>query len=280
MLGILLGLGASLAWGVGDFISASRTRLITVLSVLVCGQAVGFVWIGLVALVAHEPVPDARYIAYSALGAVAGTIGLACFLRGMAVGKISVVAPLAALAAVVPVVVGIATGDRPGVLQLAGMVVALAGAVMASRERDAEGGRRTKLAAGVLLAAMSAFAWGWFFLAMDVASDGGAVWASLVNRITSVTLLLLAALVMRPKLADARPHLPALALAGTLDVSANLLFAAASTEGLISLVSVAGSLYPVITVLLARVVLKEQVHRIQEAGVAAALAGVVLIAAS
>jgi len=135
------------------------------------------------------------------------------------------------------------------------------------------------LAAGVLLAAMSAFAWGWFFLAMDVASDGGAVWASLVNRTTSLTLLLGAALVMRPPLREAKPHLPALAVAGTLDVSANLLFAAGSTLGLVSLVSVAGSLYPVVTVMLARVVLKERVERVQELGVAVALAGVVLIAA-
>src|SRR4051794_31607255 len=118
MLGILLGLAASVSWGVGDFISASRTRVITVLTVLVCSQAVGFVWIGAVALIAREPVPESRYIVFSVLGAVAGTIGLACFLRGMSVGKISVVAPIAALAAVVPVAVGIATGDRPSALQL------------------------------------------------------------------------------------------------------------------------------------------------------------------
>jgi drug/metabolite transporter (DMT)-like permease len=278
MVGILLGLSASLAWGVGDFISASRSRMIAVLSVLVCSQAVGFVWIGAVALVAQEPVPDTRELLLAVLSAVAGTAGLVCFFRAIAVGKMSLVVPIAATAAAIPVVVGIASGDRPSVLQLLGMVVALAGAVMASREPGEEG-ERGSLAAGVLLAALSALFIGVFFLAIDGASDGGAVWASLVNRITSVALLLAAFAVVRPKLGRARPHLAALALAGTLDVSANLLFAAASTEGLISLVSVAGSLYPVITVLLARVVLKERVHRIQEAGVAAALGGVVLIAA-
>src|SRR3954447_9520068 len=272
MLGILLGLAASVSWGVGDFISASRTRFISVLAVLVCSQAVGFIWIGGVALVAQEPVPAARYILFSVLGAIAGTIGLACFLRGMAVGKISLVAPIAAMAAVVPVVVGIATGDRPSTLQGAGMVIALAGAVLASRERDPDGGGGSKLAAGVLLAAASAFAWGWFFLAIDVASDGGAVWASLVNRATSMTILLVAAIFLRPKLRDARPHLGLLAIAGTLDVSANLMFAAASTKGLVSLVSVTGSLYPVVTVMLARVILHERVERVQELGIAAAIA--------
>src|SRR5215212_6268394 len=107
---------------------------------------------------------------------------------------------------------------------------------MASREPDREGPGGSRLAAGVLLAALSAFAWGWFFLAIDVASDGGAVWASLVNRTTSLVILVAAALLMRPPLRAARPHLPALAIAGTLDVSANLLFAAASTKGLVSLV--------------------------------------------
>jgi drug/metabolite transporter (DMT)-like permease len=278
MLGIGLALAASLCWGFGDFIGGWKSRLLPVLVVLVCSQLVGLVWIGGVALIAQDPVPDAREIALAAASAVAGTAGLVCFFRAIAIGKMSLVVPIAATAAVVPIIVGIATGDRPSVLQLFGMVVALGGAVMASREPGEEG-ERGSLAAGVLLAALSALFIGFFFLAIDGASDGGAVWASLVNRITSVTLLLLVAAVVRPKLAAARPHLGALALAGTLDVSANLLFAGASTKGLISLVSVAGSLYPVITVLLARVVLKEQVHRIQEAGVVVALAGVVLIAA-
>ena len=278
MLGVGLALAASLCWGLGDFIGGSKSRVLPVLVVLIYSQLVGLVWIGGVALIAQDPVPDTREIALAALSAVAGTAGLVCFFRAIAIGKMSLVVPIAATAAVVPVVVGIATGDRPSELQLFGMAVALAGAVMASREPGAEG-ERGSLAAGVLLAALSALFIGFFFLAIDGASDGGAVWASLVNRITSVTLLLVAVAAIRPPLTGVGPHLPALAGAGTLDVSANLLFAAASTKGLISLVSVAGSLYPVITVLLARVVLKERVHRIQEAGVVAALGGVVLIAA-
>ncbi|HEX4717365.1 MAG TPA: DMT family transporter [Thermoleophilaceae bacterium] len=279
MLGIGLALLASLAWGFGDFIGGAKSRVLPVLVVIVCSQVVGFVWIAGVAAIAHEPVPGGREAAFAALSALAGTAGLACFFRAIAIGKMSLVVPIASMAGVVPVIVGIATGDRPSVVQLAGMVIALAGAVLASREPD-EGARGgSKLAAGVLLAALSAFLWGWFFLALDVASDGGAVWASLINRTTSLALLLVAAAIMRPHLAAARPHMAALALAGTLDVSANLLFAAATTKGLVSLVSVAGSLYPVVTVLLARVVLKERVHRVQELGVAAALGGVVLIAA-
>jgi drug/metabolite transporter (DMT)-like permease len=279
MLAITLALCASLAWGVGDFIGGSKARVLPVLTVLVVSQFVGLVWIGAITAIAREPVPDAHSALFAALSAVAGTAGLVCFFRSIAIGKMSLVVPIAATAAVVPVIVGIATGDRPSALQLAGMVLALVGVVMASREPDDAGNGRARLAEGVLLAALSALFIGFFFLTFDVASDGGVVWASCVNRITSIVLLLTAAAVLRPRLADIRSHVRALAAAGTLDVSANLLFAAALTEGLVSLVSVAGSLYPVITVLLARVLLKERVHRIQEAGVVAALGGVVLIAA-
>ncbi|MEA2156540.1 MAG: hypothetical protein QOE11_2680, partial [Solirubrobacteraceae bacterium] len=260
MLGIGLALFASVMWGFGDFIGGSKSRVLPVLVVLVFSQLVGFVWILAVAVAAHEPAPGTREIVMAVLSAISGTAGLACFFRAMAVGKMSVVVPIAATAAIIPVVVGVATGDRPSALQAIGIVVALAGAIMSSREPDPESHRGARLATGALLAGLSALLIGGFFLFLDVASDGGAVWASLVNRATSVTMLLTAALVMRPKLRLARPHLPALALAGTLDVSANLAFAAATTKGLVSLVSVAGSLYPVITVLLARLVLREQVH--------------------
>ena len=150
--------------------------------------------------------------------------------------------------------------------------------MLAARERDTlDGGGR--FAAGALLAAASALAFGLFFLAMDSAADGGAIWASFVNRATSTTILLLVVLAVRPSFAGVRPHLPVLAAIGTFDVMANVLFAAASTKGLISLVSVASSLYPVMTLILARTFLHERVHRVQELGIAAALSGVVLIAA-
>jgi drug/metabolite transporter (DMT)-like permease len=278
MLAIGLALSASVMWGFGDFIGGTRSRVLPVLTVMLCSQAVGLVWIGAVAVIAAEPAPSERQAIMAALSALSGTAGLICFFRAIAVGKMSVVVPIAALSAGVPVVFGIATGDRPHALQLAGMAVALIGAMMAAREPDTGDGS-SRIAAGALLAGLSAALIGWFFVTMDVASDGGAVWASLVNRTTSVTLIVVAFLLFRPRLSGVRPHAPALALAGTLDVSANLAFAAASTRGLVSLVSVAASLYPVVTVLLARIVLREHVHRVQEAGVLVALAGVVLIAA-
>src|SRR5215208_6311416 len=132
MLGVGLALAASLCWGFGDFIGGAKSRVLPVLVVLVCSQIVGLVWIGGVALVAQEPVPDTREIVLAAASAIAGTAGLVCFFRAIAIGKMSLVVPIAATAAIVPVIVGIATGDRPSALQLLGILVALAGAVMAS----------------------------------------------------------------------------------------------------------------------------------------------------
>ena len=279
MLGIGLALAASFSWGIGDFIGGMKSRVLPVLVVLAVSQVVGLTWIASVAIVAGEPVPGQREVVLAAISALAGLAGLACFFRAIAIGKMSVVAPVAAMAAAVPVVVGIASGDRPSSVQVVGMAVALAGAVLASREPVGDGDRAARIAAGVLLAAASAVLFGLFFLGIDAAAEGGIVWATLVNRITSVSILIAVVLAVRPDLAAARPHAPALAAAGTLDVGANLLLAAAATQGLISLVSVAASLYPAVTVVLARVILHEQMQRIQEVGAAFALGGVVLIAA-
>src|SRR6476620_11218060 len=107
MLGIGLALAASLAWGVGDFVAGSKTRVLPVLVVLVASQVVGFVWIAGVGAVTHPPLPDTREAVFAALSAFAGTAGLACFFRAMSVGKMSLVAPIAATAAAVPVIVGL-----------------------------------------------------------------------------------------------------------------------------------------------------------------------------
>jgi drug/metabolite transporter (DMT)-like permease len=189
-----------------------------------------------------------------------------------------VVAPISATAAVVPLVVGVAGGDRPGELQYAGIALALVGVVLASREEV--GGRiGGPVARGAGLALLSALGFGLFFVGMDRASDEDVAWAIVLNRATSVTVLLAAFALVRPPLAVRRADLPVLGLIGALDISANAMFAVASTEGLVSLVSVLGSLYPLTTVGLAAVVLGERPHRIAQAGVVLALAGVALIAA-
>jgi drug/metabolite transporter (DMT)-like permease len=187
-----------------------------------------------------------------------------------------VVAPLSSTAAVIPLVVGLATGDRPRALQGMGVAVALVGVLLASREAGEHGGSVSK---GAGLALVSAVGFGCFFLAIDKASDSDVLWAVCVNRTVSVALLGLALLATRPKLGLHPADLRMLAVVGVLDILANGFFALAATKGLVSVVSVLASLYPVMTVILARVVLKERLRGVQRIGAALALAGVALISA-
>ncbi|MGH3023061.1 MAG: EamA family transporter [Gaiellaceae bacterium] len=278
MLGPLLALGASLSWGLGDFLGGLRARRLPLLTVLVVSQAAGLISIALVVAVRGEGAPDGRHLAYAALAGMAGAAGLAALYRGLAVGAMSVVAPLAATAAVVPVVAGLVQGERPSAAQGAGIALALAGVLLAAREPSAGGGR-PGLATGVGLALVAALCFGFLLVALDAASEGDALWATLAMRATSVSLLALAALAVRPSLALGERDLAALVLIGLLDTAGNALFALASTESLLSVVSVLAQLYPVVTVLLARLVLSERIARTQGAGVVAALAGVALITA-
>jgi drug/metabolite transporter (DMT)-like permease len=193
----------------------------------------------------------------------------------MAVGAMSIVAPIAGISAVVPVAFGIATGDRPSTSQWFGMLAALGGVFLASREP----GHGGKVAAGVGLALLAALGFGGYFPPMHAAGEADFWWASLIFRMTSTAVIVAAVAIRRPSLAVQPLQVPILALIGIGDMLGNLLFAAASTSGLVSITSVLASLYPIVTVILARVVLRERVARSQEAGIVLTLAGVALIAA-
>jgi drug/metabolite transporter (DMT)-like permease len=209
---------------------------------------------------------------------VFGTAGLVAFYRGMAAGAISVVAPIAGAAAVVPVVWGLATGDHPSGLQDLGFVLALGGVVATSWERTPGSAR---VAAGVGWAALTLVAFGGYYVPMHTASQDDFLWASLVFRLTSTSMVWLAVLALRQRVSAIRPHAVALVTIGLADTGGNVFFAAASQEhGLVSVVSVLASLYPIVTVLLARLTLGERVQRTQEAGIVVTLAGVAMISAS
>jgi drug/metabolite transporter (DMT)-like permease len=275
VIAILLALGASVCWGVGDFLGGVSARRLRVLGVLAISQAAGFIAVALVALVAGG---DFLGVAASlaAVGAgFAGAIGLAALYRGMAVGAIGVVAPISASAAVIPVVVGIARGERPTAIQLVGVVLALIGVVLVSQEH----GQTGRLAAGVPLALVAAAGFGSYFLFIDRASADDAFWAVTVARVASSTLAVTAAAIAGA-LRVPRGSLPVLVAVGLFDVGANVLLALALNEGFVSIVSVLASLYPVVTIALAVIVLHERPGRAQAAGGATALAGVALISAA
>jgi drug/metabolite transporter (DMT)-like permease len=278
VLAVALGLASSVAWGISDFLGGFKSRQLHLLTVLVVSQAIGLLPLIVIVAARGEPLPGDAEPLWAALGGLSGLIGLASFYRGLSLGAMAVVAPISGLAATIPVAVGIATGERPSGLQAAGVAIALAGVVLASRERPEEGAP-ARVATGVGLALLSALGFGFFFVGLDAGSEEDLWWALLFVRGTSLTTLVLATLALRPPLALARPDLSALVAIGVLDVTANGLFAAAANEGLVSVVAVLGSLYPVVTILLARVVLHEQVQAMQRVGVVAALVGVAFIAA-
>jgi uncharacterized membrane protein len=272
----LLALGASLTWGLGDFLGGLKARALPTLTVLAASQPFGLGALGLAVAVRGTGVPG-REVAWAALSAVFGTAGLFAFYRGLATGAMSVVAPIAAVAVGVPVIWGIAvSGDHVSGLQVIGFVAAVGGSVAASLERRPE---RTQVAAGVGWAALAMLAFGAYYVPMHAASTRDWLWPAFLFRCTSVTLVYSVVLVRRFRPTGLRGHWPGLITIGLLDTGGNALFAGASKHGLLSVVSVLASLYPVVTVLLARIVLGERVQRTQDAGVVVALAGVVLITA-
>jgi drug/metabolite transporter (DMT)-like permease len=279
MTAVLLAFASSVSWGVADFVGGLKSRALPVLNVLLPSQVTGLILIAAFVAVRGEAAPGGEFAVFAALSACAGIVGLAAFYRALSIGNMGVVAPISACAAVVPVVVGVATGDRPGALQAVGLALALVGVVLASREEMVGERGRRGTARGTGLALISALGFGLFFLAMDRASDGDVAWAMLVNRVTGVSLLVAATLVLRPPFRAGRRDIPVLIAIGALDIAANAMYAVAATKGLVSVVSVLGSLYPMTTVGLAALVLRERPHRLAQVGVVTALCGVVLIAA-
>jgi uncharacterized membrane protein len=279
MVAIALGLAASLSWGVADFIGGIQSRRMPVVAVVLGSQLAGLVLVAVIVAARGKSPPGGDFVLYAALSSVGGIIGLTSFYKALSIGAMGVVAPLSSTAAVIPVAVGIATGDRPSTLQGIGVAIAIGGVILASREATDEAQTSPAISKGAGFALISAVGFGCFFLAIDRASDSDVLWAVTVNRITSVLLLTAALLIIRPKLGLKLTDMRTLAIVGVLDIAANGFFALAATKGLVSVVAVLSSLYPVMTVILARVVLKERLAAIQRAGALAALAGVALISA-
>ena len=321
MLAVALALAASVSWGSADFLGGLTTRRATLWTVVVGSQVVGLAGAALVVVLAGRP-----WIGFAGLwpvlvGGLAGSVAIVTFYRALAIGTMSVVAPISATSALIPFLWGLAGGERPTGLQLVGVALAVAGVLLASVEGSRRGagvgagtlpgepalglslpaparhgieatgdgssdGRlgsgsaasRSQQRRAVLLALVAAVGIGIMLVGFGATAKHDALWAMLGGRLSSACCFAAFLAILRPRVRIPRSTVAPIVTIGLLDTAANGLFALATTRGYLSLVAVLGSLYPVVTVVLAYFVLRERLARHQLVGVLAALAGVALIA--
>jgi drug/metabolite transporter (DMT)-like permease len=277
MTAVVLALAASSCWGAADFLGGLQSRRVPVVVVLAVVQGTGLALVLIVIAVTAEPFPGQRAALLSVVAGAAGVLALGCFYRALSIGTMSIVAPISATGVALPVVVGVATGDALSTIVSVGLVVTVAGVVLASREPHADPDRAAAGRLSIGLALLAAVGFGSYFVMSDVAADDSVLWLLALSRIAPVPVLVTLARArgMRP---PPRRSVLLLVLAGALDCGATGLYGLANTEGALSIVAVVGSLYPVMTVVLARAVLGERIAPVQGVGVGIALAGVAMIA--
>lgn len=282
-MGLTLSLCCSLSWGVSDFLGGYLGRRVPLRTVLLVSQTTGLA-LGLAAAFALGGAFRPEAATLVALGAGFASVGgVAALYRALSIGTMGVVAPIAATSALLPVIYGLALGERPGTLQSLGMAIALAGVITVSRETRADTTTRADRRA-IPFALLAALTFGLVQVLLGESAGTNVWWTIGMMRVGAVMALgvFVATLLRGPEAAverhrAAQPPRGLLVLTGVLDISAASFYAAATTHGLRSVVAVLGSLYPVVTVMLARVVLRERLARHQEIGAIATLVGVVVV---
>jgi drug/metabolite transporter (DMT)-like permease len=281
MAAIALGLLSSLLWGLSDYLGGLKSRTFPV-PVVLAMMYLSSLAVTLAFVAARGEGPPPAENLFAALGAgLVGIAGLSAFYRALAIGTMSIVAPIASTGVALPVIVGLIGGDRPGLLRSAGLALAVVGIVLASREDDEGAANARHQRLSIVLAIVAGLGFGSYFVLAEIASSGDVGWALVLSRTSAFPIIATIALVVLRR-AGVRPggrELAVLAGIGLLDLGANFLYNYASTIGELSSVAVASSLYPVTTVMLAALLLGERVQGVQRLGVVIALAGVVAIAA-
>jgi drug/metabolite transporter (DMT)-like permease len=273
----LLALSAAITFGASDFAGGLAARRAPALTVSWLAQAAGLVVL-LPGLLLLPGVSSAAALTTGAVGGVAGACGLVLYFRGLAIGPMGLAAPLAGVAgAVLPVTIGLTSGERPGTLAVVGIALGLGAVVLATgRDLASPAGRAT--GRGPLLALLGGIGFGVFFVALDASPTDSGLWPLVGARAASMVLLGLALTVRRVGIPRDR-RFAVLALAtGTLDMVANVLFLAAARAGMLSLAALITSLYPVVVAGLAHGLLRERLDPFQWAAVGACLGAVGLIA--
>ena len=273
-----LSLAACFGWGVADFLGGLKSRQLSVFSVLMVSSFFGLGAILVIVLIRGVAPPESPVLLLAVVGGGAGLAAMFLLYRGLSIGSMAIVAPISATGVILPVVVSLATGDNPTLLQKLGMTIAIAGAVFASLEKTDNGNGR-RLATGVGLAIGSAIAAGIFFVVMDQASEADPYWAAFLMRFSYFAFLIIIFVLKRPSIRTGKVHMPAIILLGICDALAGFAYALATTQGMLGLVAVVGALYPAVTVLLSMLILHERPQPAQFIGVVLAVGGIAFISA-
>jgi drug/metabolite transporter (DMT)-like permease len=277
VLAVALALTASLVWGSSDWVGGMWTRRTSLSGVILVTQIAGLAFTAAFAAIRGHGLPGADVLLPGMLAGVASVVAIASFYKGLAIGIMSIVAPISATGVIVPVAVGLLRGDRPSLVQATGMGVAALGVLLASSERSA-GKRPAPSRSSIGLALLAAFSIGVAYVGMDLAAVHDPAWGVFVLRCTSAVVFAAVLLTRRPSLNLTMAAIPILVIVGLGDNLANALFSLATTHGYLSVVAVLGYVYPAFTVVLAHLFSDERLARWQLVGIAAALGGAAAIA--
>ncbi len=278
MLSVIFGLLSAVTWGAGDFCGGLASKRSNVYSVVITSQAVGAALLLLLAFVFGETIPPLSDLGWGAGAGIAGAIGLLALYRGLASGRMGLVAPVSAVvAATLPVIAAALLEGLPGSLQLLGFGVALGGIWFLSRSASPTAAAFRLNDLGLPITAGLGF--GLFFVLIAQGSGRATFWPLVAARVASLTVLTIIARANRQPIVPDRSQLGLVALSGVLDAGGNAFFSLAVQAGRLDVASVLSSLYPASTVLLAWLILKERLSGWQFAGVIATLIAIALIAA-
>jgi drug/metabolite transporter (DMT)-like permease len=273
LLTVVFGLAASLCWGSGDFNGGLASRRASASSVVIAAYVVGCALLIVLALLWREPLPTSADIFWGGLAGLAGAIGLIAFYSALSMGPMGIAAPISAmLTAALPVIFSAFVAGPPGALQLGGFVLALLAIGLISRSQGESGRPR-----GIGLALLAGCGFGCFFILISRVHAGATFWPLAVARVTSVVFLLALGGLRRQQLLPGKGVMLLVVLAGVLDAVGNAFFVLAAHTGRLDIAAVLSSLYPAATVLLAALVLRERVTRIQAIGILLALLAVPMI---
>ena len=276
LFALSLSLAACFGWGVADFIGGVKSRHLPTLTVLTISNIFGVAMIFALVCLRGRPLPADPALWWAVGGGAAGIIAMFLLYKALAMGPMSIIAPVSSLGAMLPLAYGLSTGDTLSMFQAVGIPTAIVGTLLAIQEKN-DGDKEKKITRGAWMALASALAVGCFLIIMDRASAVDPYWSALIMRSSYGVFLTPLVFFLRPPLRVGRLHLPAIIVLGVVDALAGFAFALATTVGMLSLVAVVGSLYPAVTILLSSLILRERLQPVQYTGVALALTGVVLI---